>query len=147
MRITLLLLQVFWTENYCLCFQTFQHFLAFKSLFIWSPNFHRSSRLLRQMVWAHAATSHPSNRWWRDTRCHGYKRKKLKNIIRILIDVIHSLDRQNLSFGGRNEYFDSKNQGNFLETVKLIAEYNHVMNKHHSDIQLSKNACQHTSFW
>jgi len=34
--------------------------------------------------------------------------------------------------------YDSKKQGNFLETVKPIAEYNPVMNEHLSDIQVSK---------
>ena len=33
---------------------------------------------------------------------------------------------------------DSTKQGNFIETLKLIAEYNPVMNEHLSDIQVSK---------
>jgi len=32
--------------------------------------------------------------------------------------------------------YDSKKQDNFLETVKLIAEYKPVMNEHLSDIQV-----------
>ena len=39
---------------------------------------------------------------------------------------------------GRREDFDSQNEGNFLETVKLIAKYNPVMNDHLSHMQVSK---------
>jgi len=68
------------------------------------------------------------------------ERKKWRAIICITHDVILFLSKQNLYFRGHREYFDSKKQGNFLESVKLIAKYNPVMNEHLSDI----NACQHT---
>jgi len=48
------------------------------------------------------------------------------------------LNKQNLYFRGYREYFDSKKQGNIFESVKLIAEYNPVVNEHLSDIQVSK---------
>jgi len=75
------------------------------------------------------------------------ERKKWRAIIRIVIDVILFLSKQNLSFRCHREDFDSKwpswrlgskNQGSFLETVKLIVEYNPVVNEHLSDIQASE---------
>jgi len=56
---------------------------------------------------------------------------------RAIIDVILFLNKQHLSFRGHREDFDSKKQSNFLETFKLSAKYNPVMNNHHSDIQVS----------
>ena len=51
----------------------------------------------------------------------------------------HPFSKQAKSFfSGHLEDFDSKKQGNFLETVKTIAEYNPVMTEHLSDIQVSK---------
>jgi len=70
-----------------------------------------------------------------------------------VIDVILFLSKQNLSFRDHREDLRLKvaivktlTQGNFLETVKIIAESNPVMNEHLSDIQVRyrKNACQHT---
>jgi len=66
------------------------------------------------------------------------ERKKWRAIIHIIIDVILFLSKQNLFFRDRREDFDSQNQGNFLETVKLIAKYNLVMNDHLSHMQVSK---------
>jgi len=54
------------------------------------------------------------------------------------IDVILFLTKQNLYFRGHRECFDAKKQGNVLESVKLIADYNPVINEHLSDIQVSK---------
>jgi len=50
------------------------------------------------------------------------ERKKWRNIVHIIIAVILFLSKQNLSFRGQCGEFDSKKQGNFLETVKLIAK-------------------------
>jgi len=52
------------------------------------------------------------------------ERRKRRAIIHIIIDAIFFLIKQNLSFRGHREDFDSKKQGDFLETVKLIAKYN-----------------------
>jgi len=65
-------------------------------------------------------------------------RRKWGAIIRIIIDVTLFLTMQYLSYRGHREDVDSKHQGNFLEAVKLIAEYNPVMNKRLSDIQVLK---------
>jgi len=52
--------------------------------------------------------------------------------------LFKQFSKQNISFRGHCEDFDSKKQDNFLETVKLIAKYNPVMNKHLSDMQVSE---------
>ena len=48
------------------------------------------------------------------------------------------LRKQNLPFRGHREAFESNNQENFLETVKLLAKYGPVLSKHISDIRISK---------
>ena len=53
-------------------------------------------------------------------------------------NVILFLSKQNLPFRGHREAFESNNQGNFLETVKLLAKYSPVLSKHLSDIRISK---------
>ena len=52
--------------------------------------------------------------------------------------VILFPSKQNLPFRGHREAFKSNNQGNFLESVKLLAKYSPVLNKHLSDIRISK---------
>ena len=49
------------------------------------------------------------------------ERKKWKAILKSVVDVILFLSKQNLPFRGHREAFESNNQGNFLETVKLLA--------------------------
>jgi len=65
------------------------------------------------------------------------ERKKWRVIIRKIIDVILFLSK--INFRDHREEFDSQKQGNnFLETVKIIAEYNPCMTEHLSDTQVSK---------
>jgi len=52
--------------------------------------------------------------------------------------LFKQISKQNISFRGHRENFGSKKQDNFLETVKLIAKDNPVMNKHLFDIQVSE---------
>ena len=66
------------------------------------------------------------------------ERKKWKAILESVVDVILFVSKQNLPFRGHCEAFESNNQGNFLETVKLLAKYSPVINKHLSDIRISK---------
>ena len=69
------------------------------------------------------------------------ERKKWKAILESVVDVILFLSRQNRPLRGRfyrqNRPFESSNQGNFLETVKLLAKYSTVLSKHLSDIRIS----------
>ena len=48
------------------------------------------------------------------------ERKKWKAILKSVVDVILFLSKQNLPFRGHRKAFESNNQGNFLETVKLL---------------------------
>ena len=65
------------------------------------------------------------------------ERKKWKAILESVVDVIF-LNKRNLPFREHREAFESSNQGNFLETVKLLAKYSPVLSKHLSDIRISK---------
>ena len=58
------------------------------------------------------------------------ERKKWKAILESVVDVILFLNKQNLPFRGHREAFESNNQGNFWETVKLLAKYSPVLSKH-----------------
>ena len=66
------------------------------------------------------------------------ERKKWKVILESIVDVILFLNKQNLSFREHREVFKSNNQGNFLETVKLLAKYSPILSNHLSDIRISK---------
>ena len=66
------------------------------------------------------------------------ERKKWKAILESVVDVILFLSKQNLPFRGHREAFESNNQGNFLETVKLLAKYSPVLSKHLADTRTSK---------
>jgi len=59
-------------------------------------------------------------------------------VLENVIDVILFLSTQNPPFRGHRKSFESANQGNFLDKVKLQAKYNAALSKHLSDIQLSK---------
>ena len=54
-----------------------------------------------------------------------------------VVEVIKFLCKQNLSLRDHREGSNSRNQGNFLETIELLAKYNAVIKKHLSVIQLS----------
>ena len=49
------------------------------------------------------------------------KRNRLQ--LRVTIDIVQCLAFQACAFHGYDQSKDSKNQGNFLEKVKLLAEY------------------------
>ena len=66
------------------------------------------------------------------------EKDKWREILQSVIDVIKFLSKQNLPFRGHREDSNSTNQGNFLETLKLIAKYNPVINEHLSATRLSK---------
>ena len=62
----------------------------------------------------------------------------MESYFKSVVDVTLFLSKQNLPFRGYREAFGSNNQGNFLETVKLLAKYSPVLSKHLSDISISK---------
>ena len=65
------------------------------------------------------------------------KKNKWRKILHSLVEVIKFLCKQNLPLRGHREDSNSRNQGNFLETLKLLAKYNAVIKEHLSVIQLS----------
>ena len=52
------------------------------------------------------------------------QRKKWRAVFESVADVTLFLSKQSLPFRGHGESFGSKNQENFLETVKQLAKYN-----------------------
>ena len=65
------------------------------------------------------------------------EKNKWREILHSVVEVIKFLCKLNLPLRGHHEDFDSRNQGNFLETLKLLTKYNAVIKEHLSVIQLS----------
>ena len=61
----------------------------------------------------------------------------MREILHSVVEVIKFLCKQNLSLRAHREDSNSRNQGNFLETLKLLAKYNAVIMEYLSFIQLS----------
>ncbi|XP_022161052.1 zinc finger MYM-type protein 1-like [Myzus persicae] len=57
-----------------------------------------------------------------------------REIVKIIFDVLIYLARQNSAFRGHNESWSSKNQGNFLELLKLMSKHNALLKSHLSKI-------------
>ncbi|GBP93574.1 Zinc finger MYM-type protein 1 [Eumeta japonica] len=58
------------------------------------------------------------------------KKKKWRDILSRLLDVILFLARQNLPLRGHREGISSDNRGNFLELVNLLSKYDPVLKEH-----------------
>jgi len=86
----------------------------------------------------HSWTSVESNFWQREPESYGRPPKKWRAVLESVVNATLFLRKQNLHFRGHCESFESKIQGNFLETVKLLAKYNPALNKNLPDIQHSK---------
>ena len=65
------------------------------------------------------------------------EKNKWREILRSVVEVIKFLCKHNLPLRGHREDSNSRNQGNFLETLKLLAKYNAIIKEHLSVIQLS----------
>ena len=65
------------------------------------------------------------------------EKNKWREILHSVLKVIKFLCKQNLLLRGHRGDFSSKNQGNFLETLKLFTKYNAVIKEHLLVIQLS----------
>ena len=59
---------------------------------------------------------------------------KWRKILHSVVEVIQFPCKQNLPLCGHREDSNSRNQGNFLETLKLLAKYNAVIKEHLSVI-------------
>ena len=68
------------------------------------------------------------------------EKNKWRKILHRGVEVIKFLCKQNLSLRDHREDSNSRNQENFLETLKLLAKYNAVIKEHLSVIQLSSKA-------
>ena len=65
------------------------------------------------------------------------EKNKWREILHSVVEIIKFLCKQNLPFSGHREDSNSRNQGNFLKTFKLLAKYNAMIKEHLSVIQLS----------
>ena len=66
------------------------------------------------------------------------EKNRWREILKSVVAVIKFLSRQNLPFCGHRKDSNSGKQGNFLETLKLLANYTTVINEHIFGNQLSK---------
>ena len=66
------------------------------------------------------------------------EKNRWREILQSEVAVIKFLSKQNFPFRGHREDSNSRNQGNFLETLKLLANYSTVINEHIFGTQLSK---------
>ena len=89
------------------------------------------------MEWARTEATGSSNNWQRNA--NSYKEKnRWREILQSVIAVIKFLSKQNLPFRGHREDSNSRNQGNFIETLKLFANYSAVIDEHIFRTQISK---------
>ena len=66
-----------------------------------------------------------SKKWFYKTLKNGDE--VLRSWLHSVVQVIKFLCKQNLQLRGHREDSNSRNQGNFLETLKLLAKYNAVI--------------------
>ena len=67
------------------------------------------------------------------------EKNKWREILHSVVEVIQFLRKQNFSLRGHRENSNSRNQGNFFETLKLLTKCNAVIEEHFSVIQLFNN--------
>ena len=70
------------------------------------------------------------------------KERWVKVLVRI-ITIIEYLSKNNLAFCGTNEKIYQKGNGNFLSLIKLLAEFNLVMQEH---VKRIKNGDLHNHY-
>lgn len=69
-----------------------------------------------------------------------------RGIMRRLIDITCFLGRQELPFRGHLESSESANRGNFMECVKLLANYDGILEDHLQSVNQSENRSVFTGF-
>ena len=67
------------------------------------------------------------------------EKKKWRNILHRIVDIIIFLAKQNLAFRGHREDLNSLNRGNFLELVELLTKYDSVLREHLENIAKAKS--------
>ena len=60
----------------------------------------------------------------------GKEKNEWREILHSVVEVIKFLCKQNFPLSGHREDSNSRNQGNFLETLKLLSKYNAVIKEH-----------------
>ena len=65
-------------------------------------------------------------------------KNRWREILQNVIAVIKFLSKQNLPFSGHRKDSKLRNQGNFLETLKLLANYSTIINEYIFGNQLYK---------
>ena len=82
------------------------------------------------------------------------EKKRWKEILKRIIDVILLLCKQNLAFRGHREHFgclgrhesqEDENMGNFLEIMKLLAKYDSVLEKHLQNVSENPGSVHYMS--
>lgn len=74
---------------------------------------------------------------------HNIQVRKNREVLKKLVDAVLFLANQELAFRGHDETESSLNQGNYLETLKLIAKYDAELNEHLNSNKVFKGTSSH----
>lgn len=68
---------------------------------------------------------------------HNFYRQISENreVLRVIIDSLLFIARQNIAIRGHNESITSNNQDNFLEMIKMFAKYHPILQNHLNKIK------------
>ena len=69
------------------------------------------------------------------------EKKRWREILKRIIDVIKLLASQNLALCGHVEQLDSDNPGNFLATLKFLSFYDTLLENHLKNVRENPHQC------
>jgi hypothetical protein len=61
-----------------------------------------------------------------------------RKILKVIIDVLLYLARQNIAYRGHNENVASLNQDNFIELIKVLSQYQPIIQQYLNKINSNK---------